>query len=193
MSDTIEQAQQGMEHAEHAAKHGDVEPSARKTAVLIAILAACLALAEMGEKASQNEYLTHHISVSDTFAFLQGKNARRAAYDSAADVIESLPAQDAAAHQRVEKLRAEAARMADDPKAGNGARQLVARAAELTEQRDHEFHAYHQFERATGALQIAIVLASVSVVTRVKALTVAAAVLGGGAALYALLVATGVI
>jgi len=106
MSDTIEQAQQGMEHAEHAAKHGDVEPSARKTAVLIAILAACLALAEMGEKASQNEYLTHHISVSDTFAFLQGKNARRAAYDSAADVIESLPAQDAAAHQRVERREA---------------------------------------------------------------------------------------
>jgi hypothetical protein len=108
-------------------------------------------------------------------------------------VIESLPAQDAAAQQRVSKLRAEAARMADDPTTGDGAKQLVARAAEQTELRNHEFHAYHQFERATGALQIAIVLASVSVVTRVRALTAVAAVLGGGAALYALLVNIGVI
>ena len=192
MSETIEQAQEGIEKAHEAAEHGGAEGGgSRKTAVLIAILAASLALAEMGEKGSQNLYLTHHISVSDTYAFMQSKTNRRTAYETAAEVIESMPGLDAAGRDRVTKLRAEAARMDSDPIKGEGAKQLAAKAAEETELREHEFHTYHKFERATGALQIAIVLASVSIVTRVRVLTAAAAVLGGGAAMYALLVWTG--
>ena len=191
MSDGIEQAQEALEHAHHAAQHGPEQKSSRNVAILIASLAACLALSEMGEKAAQNSYLTHHISVSDTYGFLQAKNIRRATYASTADVIESVPGIDADARKRAERLRAEAARMADEPKTGDGAKQLLERAKGLEHDRDHAFHVYHQFELSTGALQIAIVLASVSIVTRVRALTFAAAALGVGAAVFAALVATG--
>ncbi|MBU6499228.1 MAG: DUF4337 family protein, partial [Rhodospirillales bacterium] len=57
--------------------------------------------------------------------------------------------------------------------------------------RDHQFHRYHLFEIVVGALQIAIVLASVSVVTRVNLLAVGAGLLGGGAGLFGLAVALG--
>ncbi len=67
--------------------------------------------------------------------------------------------------------------------------QLEAGATEIQAERDHAFHHYHWYELAVGALQIAIVLASVSVVTRARALTLAAGLIGGGAALLALSVA----
>ena len=193
MSDGLEQAQEGMEHALHAAKHGDRDKSPRNVAVLIAILAACLALSEMGEKAAQSSYLTHHITVSDTYGFMQAKNVRRATYAATADVIDSMPGIDADGRKRAERLRSEAARMADEPKTNDGAKQLLDRAHALEQERDHAFHVYHQFELSTGALQIAIVLASVSIVTRVRTLTYAAALLGGGAAVFAGLVAGGVV
>ena len=50
-------------------RHGDT--SARRVAVLIAVLAA--ALADMAEKGAQNEYLTHHVAVADDRAFYQAK------------------------------------------------------------------------------------------------------------------------
>ena len=52
-------------------RHGDT--SARRVAVLIAVLAAALALADMAEKGAQNEYLTHHVAVADDWAFYQAK------------------------------------------------------------------------------------------------------------------------
>jgi hypothetical protein len=195
MSGTIEQAQEGMERADHAAgRHENAakDHGPRNVAIMIAILAAALALTEMGEKASQNRYLTHHISVSDTWAFFQAKNARATTYLTSADIIDSMPGADAEAHKRAERMRAEAARMNDDPKSGEGRKQLAEKATAESVQRDQAFHIYHQFELATGALQIAIVLASVSIVTRFKALTIAAALIGGVAAVFGLLVATGV-
>ncbi len=193
MSETIEQAQEGLERAHHAAEHGGSDKSPRNVAILIAILAACLALSEMGEKAAQNSYLTHHISVSDTYAFMQAKNIRRAVYASSADVIDSTPGVGTDGAKRAEKLRAEAARMADEPGSGDGAKQLLEKAKILAHDRDHAFHVYHQFELATGALQIAIVLASVSIVTRMPPLTYGAAALGGGAAVFGALVASGIV
>jgi hypothetical protein len=197
MSDTIEQAQSGLEHAHHAAHHPEGEHEApghgpRNVAILIAVLAACLALSDMGEKSAQNSYLTHHISVSDTYGFLQAKNIRRTTYNASADIIASLPAQDDATRARIANLRDEAQRMNDDPKTNEGSKQLLAAAEAEKRERDEAFHTYHHFERSTGGLQIAIVLASVSVVTKMRALTYAAAILGFAAAGYAATVALGV-
>ena len=62
-----------------------------------------------------------------------------------------------------------------------------------TEERDHAFHRYHGFEYASGALEIAIVLASVSVVTRMKPLTIGAGVIGLLASLLSGAVALGMV
>ena len=48
----------------------------------------------------------------------------------------------------------------------------LAEADEHRAARDAAFHRYHEFELVVGALQIAIVLASVAVVTRIVALAV---------------------
>lgn len=188
MTDSMEDAQEGIEHAHHAAHGGD--RAARWIAVLIAAMAAALALAELGEKAAQNKYLTEHVALSDDWAFYQAKNLRAAMQAADATLLASLPnAADSAVQARIRQAHEEEARLRDDPKAGNGMKQLSARAAERQAARDHAFHRYHQFELVVGALQIAIVLASVSVITRVRALTLAAGLIGGGAALAGLAVA----
>ena len=67
MGETIEHAREGIHEAHHAeVRHGDT--SARRVAVLIAVL-----LADMAEKGAQNEYLTHHVAVADDWAFYQAK------------------------------------------------------------------------------------------------------------------------
>lgn len=185
MGETIDRAQEGLEAAHH---HGDSR--ARRTAVLIAVLAAGLAIADMGEKSAQNEYLTHHVTLSDDWGFFQAKNVRATVRAAEASVLESLPA-DPAITERIKAARAEEARLRDDPAGGEGVKQLAQRAKEQSELRDHAFHRYHQYEIVVGGLQIAIVLASVSVVTRVLALAYAGAALGVIAGAYGLLVANG--
>jgi hypothetical protein len=190
MSNTIEQAQQGLEHAHEAAsEHND--RGAQRVAILISALAAALALAEMSEKASQNEYLTHHIAASDTWAFYQAKNIRAETQRATADILDSLPnAADPGVRQRAEASRAEAARLDDDEKT-TGRKQLKEKAQEIERQRNEAFEHYHHFERVVGALQISIVLASVSIVTRTRPLAWIAGVIGGAAALYGVGVAYG--
>ena len=191
MSETIEHAKEALEHAGHTAEHGS-DNSAPKIAVVIAILAAALALADMGEKSSQSAYLTHHIGVSDDWNFFQAKNARATMRAVEANLLESLPnAADPAIVKKIAAARESEARMRDDPKGGDGMKQLSEKAKHQTEERDHAFHRYHQFEAVVGALQIAIVLTSVSVVTRVRWLAWAGGCIGLLAGGFGLAVALG--
>jgi Domain of unknown function (DUF4337) len=188
MNESLEHARETIEHSAHEAAH-PTNGSARKVAVLVAVLAAALALAEMAEKGAQNQYLTDHITASDDWAFYQAKTLRSALYTEQAELLASLPnAADPANVARAASARAEAKRLDDDEKTV-GRKQLMAKAAQSEHLRDHEFHRYHLFELAVSGLQIAIVLASVSVVTRVGALALGAGVLGAAASVLALVVA----
>ena len=193
MSDDIEQAQQGLEHAHEAVErhpsHSD--RGARRVAVLISALAAGLAIAEMGEKSAQNDYLAKHISTSDAWAFYQAKTLRSALFGQQAELLASLPtAAEPEVAKRIAAARAEQARLDDDEKS-QGRKQLRAAAEADERARDAVGGHYHLYEIVVGALQIAIVLASVSVVTRMWLLAAAAGAIGGLAALFGIAVAAG--
>jgi Domain of unknown function (DUF4337) len=186
MSETIEHAKEGIHHAHESGHHTDT--TARRIAVLIAVLAAALALAEMGEKAAQNAYLTHHIALSDDYAFYQAKNARATMWTVQAGLLANLPnAAEPGPQAEAKRAKEAEARLRDEP-GGDGMKQLAERADAEKEARDHAFHRYHQFELVVGALQIAIVLASVAVVTRIVALAIGAGLIGLMAAGFGLLV-----
>ena len=188
MAETLEIAKENLEHAQHGQFHGD--GSARKIAMLVAALAAGLALSEIGEKAAQNAYLTHHIQASDDWAFFQAKSVRMNLYTMFADTWEVQPGADP---KKIAAARANATRMNDDPKDGDGRKQLMEKARASEAARAAAFHRYHFYELAVGGLQISIVLASISVVTRVNALAWAGAALGVGAGVFAGLTAMGVV
>jgi hypothetical protein len=188
MSESIEQAREGMHHAHHEpGLHADT--MARRTAMLIAILAVVLALAEMGEKGAQNEYLTHHIALSDDWAFYQAKNARATAWAAEAGILANLPnAADAGPQAEIRRARDNETRLRDEPQ-GEGMKQLAERAKGNQAARDAALHRYHELELVVGALQIAIVLASVAVVTRIAALAIGAGAVGAIAAGFGLFMA----
>jgi len=185
MGDTLDQAREAMDGAR--------ERNARYVAIVISVLAAALALAEMQEKAALTEYMTRNIEVSDDYAFYQAKTLRAASKTGTADVLDSLPnATDPAMAKRAADARAEAARLLDDDKT-RGAKQLRAQAEGHTAQREELHHRYELFELVVGALQIAIVLASVSVVTRVRTLAWVAGAIGVGAIAAGVMVFAGVL
>jgi hypothetical protein len=193
MSEAIEHAKESIHHAHHADTH-EGHNAARWIAVLIAVLAAVLAVSDMGAKSSQNAYLTHHIALSNDYSFYQAKNARATMRATEASLLESLPnaAGNEAIQKKIAEARAQVARLRDEPGA-DGMKQLLEMAEKDKKLRDAAEHSYHAFEIVVGLLQIAIVLASVAVVTRMNAMAYGAGVLGGGAALYALLTALHVV
>jgi hypothetical protein len=186
MSESMERAH---ETIEHHASHAD--PWARGVAVLVSALAAVLALTEIGGKAAQTAYLTHHVALSNDWAFYQAKNLRAVVRTSQAETLASLPnADDPAVQTRIKEAQDYGARMRDDPAGGEGMKQLAAKAQEEQTMRDEAEHRYHGYEYAVGALEIAIVLASVSVVTRIRAMAIGAGVIGAVAAAGSLGTAT---
>ena len=186
MSESLERAH---ETIEHHAPHAD--PWARGVAILVSALAAVLALTEIGGKASQTAYLTHHVALSNDWAFYQAKNLRAVVRTSEADVLASLPnATDPSIQARIKEAKDYSARMRDDPAGGEGMKQLAATAQEEQTLRDEAAHRYHNYEYAVGALEIAIVLASVSVVTRIRAMAYGAGAIGAAAAALSLCIAT---
>jgi hypothetical protein len=104
-----------------------------------------------------------------------------------ADLLESMPAtSDPAVKKRIADARANAERMRSEPGA-DGMEQLAEKAQEQEHDRDHAMNRYHMLEIASGGLQIAIVLASISVVINLPAFMLVSVLVGGASAIYALL------
>ncbi len=193
----VEHAQESLEHVHHAqhghgaGHHGPVDHFPTYVGVLVATLAVALALTDAEMRDVNDVYMTNHIAVSDTWAFFQAKNVRQTNYLTTVEILESMPNQDAEIRKRIDRMKLEASRMADDPQGGEGRKQLAAKAAEQTKIRDAAHRRGEQYDQAAGILQISIVMASVSVVTKIKALGAIAAVIGIGAATYSLFITFG--
>jgi Domain of unknown function (DUF4337) len=176
----------------HERAESNPDPWARGVAVLVSFLAAALALTGIAEKSSQNEYLSAHIAVSDDWSFYQAKDQRAAIRASEASILQSLPnAADPEIQKRIQAAEAYIAHARDDTASNDGMKQLAARAAAREGDRQEALERYHRYELASGALELAIVLASVSVVIRIRPLTMGAGALGLVATLGAIAVRLG--
>lgn len=156
--------------------HAHVDPSNRKSAILIAIFAACLALAETGAKSSQTLSLSANIEASNLWAFFQAKTIRQTTVRTAGEELEILLAQSGgalpeAAQKRIETWRATIARWESEPETQEGRRELMVRAKAAEGVRDRASAAYHHYELSSAAFQLAIVLMSAMVITGVAFLT----------------------
>jgi len=173
--------------------HGHIDPSNRKVALLIAVLAAVLAFSETLGKGAQTSALSLNIEASNLWSFFQAKTVRMTAVRTAAEALE-VQAQQAggaqakeAAEKRVAEWRRTAARYDSEPETQEGRKELAARAKAAEERRDRTLAAYHQYEVASAALQLAIVLASATVITNVGFLLWGAMGLGIIGAIFCLI------
>jgi hypothetical protein len=175
---------ENMEHAEHAehASHG----GNKKIALLISVLALFLAFSETLGKSAQTNAITLNVASNDMWAFFQAKTIRITILNTAAEQmqIEAERANDADLQARltknIEGWRKNIARYEDDAKSNEGRKQLAARAKEAEHKRDEALARYHQYEIASAAFQIGIVLASAEVITGMVALGWLSGLLGLG-------------
>jgi murein L,D-transpeptidase YcbB/YkuD len=153
-----------MAHGHGHADHGDGGHGNKKVALLIAVLALILAFAETLGKGAQTGALAFNIEASNLWAFFQAKTLRQTVLRTAAEQAEAVSTTESSKKQ-IAKWKETAQRYQSEPDTGEGREQLASRAKEAEKKRDRSMAAYHHYEMASAVVQIAIVLASASIIT----------------------------
>ena len=191
MSHGVHAVQHEVEHEiKHEGGHHDEDKTLsqnKKIALLIAVIALCLAFSETLGKSAQTSALNYQIESSNLWNFFQAKSIRRTNTIVAGEAMkaELTDAVDgprkAAMEKQLDEWAKTAARYRSEPEAaggkGEGTVELARRAIEEQKKRDDSLARYHHYEVASAAFQIAIVLASATVITGMLALTYLSAVL----------------
>jgi hypothetical protein len=159
----------GHGHADHGGN--------KKVALLISILALVLAFSETLGKAAQTTAISANIEASNLWAFYQSKTIRRTILRTAAQEM-AVHADSPKAKELIAEWRKTAERYQNEPETGEGRDQLEARAKAAEKRRDLSLSSYHHYEVSSAAVQIAIVLASASIIAAVPALVWLAVTLG---------------
>jgi len=197
------EAEHQIEHEEHAhgGGHGKGESQNKKIALLIAVIALCLAFSETLGKSAQTAALSFNVEASNLRAFYQAKTIRQTTLEASAELVKldrlkidgetSKDAIQKALSDRVDNWTRTVARYNSEPMDrparkdvnlnppyGEGRRELMALALAAEAKRDTALERYHHYEVASAASQIGIVLASAAVITGMIVLAYVAAALG---------------
>jgi len=183
-------AHESMEQADQAK---EASSENKKIALLIAVIALCLSLSETLGKGAQTESIAKNVEASNLWAFFQAKSIRRTVVQTAAEQgklnlsTASDDATKAAMQKQIEDWQKTAARYRSEPETGEGTEQLSERAKHAEEERNLATQKYHHFELASAAFQIAIVLASATIITGIVVLAwISGALTLGGIVITAL-------
>jgi hypothetical protein len=164
-----------------------------RAALMIAVMAAVLAIGDLGGGNATDDMIGNNIKASDTWAFYQAKNVRQNLYKLAAEGLEtdlasgSLPAdQRASAQKRLDDYRATITRYDSEPDAeapndalrGEGKKQLSARAKSFEAGFEEASARDNNFDMAEVALQLALVLGSVAILAINRWILILSAALG---------------
>jgi hypothetical protein len=158
--------------------------------VYIGVLAVLLAICSMGGGNAGQDATLKNIEASNTWAFFQAKNMRRHVLRVEVDALELQLKTDSALTENAKA--AIAAKVADykkqdevltkDPEKEEGKRegldQLWEKGKALEAERDHAMQRGPYFDYGQAILQIAIVLASIALITHAFMLLAASGVLG---------------
>ena len=170
-----------------------VEAKDKKVALLIAILALFLALAEAGAKNAQHLSTEKNIEASDLFNFYQAKKIRQGVIQGNLETLQvgravaSDPKVQETMDKQIETWKAAVEKFEKDTKSPQDTLdKILERAKESQEGRELANHRLEHYELASGLLQIAIVLASAAIITGIAILSGLSIGLGAiGAALMA--------
>jgi hypothetical protein len=179
--------------AEHGHGPEHFDEGNKKIGLLIAILALVLAFSETLGKGAQTHALSQNIEASNLWAFFQAKTVRMTTLKTAAEAaaLDLAQATDPKAKGLIESQiagwRKNVERYDSEPETNEGRKELAARAKAAEEKRDHSLAAYHHYETASGAVQIAIVLASAAIITGLAVFVWVAGALGVAGVAFSLI------
>jgi len=135
------------------------------------VLALFLAFSETLGKSAQTAAISDNVEASNLWAFFQAKTIRQTSLRTSAEITKldlpliTDPTVKAAREKQIDAWLKTVARYEDEPSTKEGRKQLSARAVEAEHRRDTAMSRYHNYEIASAAFQIGIVLASAEVIT----------------------------
>ena len=186
--------------AGHGAGHDVTDPTSKRIAIFITVIGLFLAVVETMAKGAQTNSIASNVQASNLWSFYQAKTIRQTTLKTAAEQMEIdvALAKDPAVKERLTKRvadwKADIERYQSEPKqnanhedVGEGRKELSARAIKAEAKRDVYTDQYHCFEIGSAALQIAIVMASVYLLTHIIYLLWMASGLVGIGILFALM------
>ncbi|MBV9679089.1 MAG: DUF4337 domain-containing protein [Acidobacteriaceae bacterium] len=148
------------EHIEHAENRFD-----KMVAGGMAIIAALLAVVSVAGQHFNTEQLLRQGQASDEWAYYQAKNIRHYVADAAQDIL----TQEHAANTLVSRYQKDSVRYKNDENA------ISEKAKKLEEERDVSAEKAHKFHFGEVFLEIAIVLLSLSILTKFRPLALVGA------------------
>jgi hypothetical protein len=158
----------------------------RLISVWIGVLAVLLAICGMGGSNATKEATLKNIEAANTWSFFQAKNTKRELYRIEAEQLKfqimanpQIPeAARIAISDKIKSLEAADALLSSDLKKGEGLDQLFDKGKALEKERDLAMKRDPYFDYGTAFLQIAIVLASVAIISQGSILLVGSALVG---------------
>ncbi len=179
-----------LEHATHGGGHGDDTNAGliNQIAMFTAIIATVGAIFGYMGGATQanaglykNNAAIRKTEASNQWNFYQSKSTKQALAELARDLApaEKQPTYQAKA-ERYEKEKAEIKTVAE---------KMETEATEWDQKSDEQMHQHHRWAQATTALQVAIALAAIAILTKKKWLEYGMFIVGGAGALVGLLAA----
>lgn len=155
-----------------------------RASVLVGIFAVLLAIVHTAAASAQRESMLSSIEASDNFAYMQAKIVRETVLLTASRIpgLES--------ETRADEL-GEATRLRQPDKAGHGISQLQAEGSRQRQVSTERAIASEGYEMGETALQVAIVLLSIAMITASTGVMRVAGILAGCGVLLALLTALG--
>lgn len=143
---------------------GHIDPSNKKVALLIALLALLLAISETLGNSAQVQALGKNIEASNLWSFFQAKTIRATTLRASADALEASPGINEKQSALVKKWRDDIKRYDSEPETGEGRKELAERAKAAEAVRDRALAAHHLYELSSAITQIGIVVASASII-----------------------------
>ena len=165
---------------------GAVNRQKNRSALTISIFAMVLAITSLGGSNAGKDITQENILAANSYAFYQAKSIRQTALKVAVGDMElqllrepgmNAPAKEAM-QKKIEDYKKTIDRYESEPDTKEGKKELMVRAKEHEAVRDHAIRQDPWFDYAEGALQIAIVLLSVSIIGSLPALYFAGLGLG---------------
>lgn len=151
----------------------------RRLALLIAALAALPALVSMQDDNTAQDAIRRNVEASDLWSFFQAKTIRQFVIERDSEKLKierygASPEKQAAIDDLLKSWAEKSAKYDSDPESGEGRKELLTRAKAAEADRDEALAANNHF----GSLQLAIVLASASIILSIAWLAYFACGLG---------------
>ena len=166
-----------------------------RAALVIAVMAMLLAITSLGGGNVAEDIVANNIQASNLWSFYQAKNARQTSYKLAAEELETeiqlrqgamTPELRQSLEAKIQQYKETVARYESEPDKGEGKKELSERAKGFEVERDRALKQDTSFDLAEALFQIAIVLASVAILSSSRMILRLAVVLGAAAALLML-------